>query len=444
MYTKRIPTLSCVSRVFELFRRLPAKSEFNASNSPFKRQHSLTLCNNRHLVVGGKVTFYSRCFRTYSRDFRKPDLRLGTGCFSLVTANYYINARSYVTVPQSAVGAPVVGHPSLKPRGGWSSRCCCYSTTVTADGRDKSEELRLEMLAKKIIEAARKRDVMAGSVPLKKVVALLETLHRQGFTLQPISNILSQQVQFLLDLDNMTPLTELLLSHGLRISSIVLFLEKVPFTEKNTSLKQMKISVDDSIKLFRTIGFKESDISTFLSTEPRVLLTNSKILSSVISQLKGLFSMSDVLYVLKCSPNVFCDPWIETRKKFDYVYFEMGYKQAAILNSFMFQHSVDHIEGRHKFLLRAGFFHDVREKDDPKINPNPPLSDVVDTPAAMFAKKFGGFRVEEYETFLEMREVEREEEHDISSESDEEENEEEEEEEVEETHKKKKKHLKRK
>lgn len=125
------------------------------------------------------------------------------------------------------------------------------------------------------------------------------------------------------------------------------------------------------------------------------------------------------------------DPWDETRKKFVYVYFVMGYKQPAMLKSSLFQHSYPYIVDRHQFLLRAGFFRSVREKDDPKLNPNPPLSDVLDTPNGVFAKMFGCFLPEEYTAYLNMRDVEREEEDDdISNTSDEEDEIEEEEDKI--------------
>lgn len=262
------------------------------------------------------------------------------------------------------------------------------------------------------------------------LLSQLTDLHRQGFPMDRVVDVLPLQLQLLQDPEGVTSLTGLLLSHGLTQDTIISILENLPIEDSGITLKNIHKLILNSLAYLRSVGFTDKDIRFFITSEPRVLFLNSKTCNKILAKLKGLFTSADALFVIKSSPNVLSDSWKETNEKFDYAYFTMGYKQQEIIKSSLFQHSLEHIQDRHVFLVRAGLFYPVKEKDDPKTNPNPPLSLVVDTPDSAFVRKFGVTGLQEYKAYLNIREGEREEleeEEDMSDEGTDEESEVEEE-----------------
>lgn len=148
-----------------------ALSVTNISNFLLKRR--LSFCNSHH-GVDYRVIYYSNTgnsFYSLNLGFLKSDTRPGRRCSSFVS-----NARrGFMTASHPKIaGVSFVSQPILKPRSGWSNECCCfYSGTAEGQGKPKDESLDLEVLAKKMLESAKKRDVMAASVPLRKAVALV-------------------------------------------------------------------------------------------------------------------------------------------------------------------------------------------------------------------------------------------------------------------------------
>uniref|UniRef100_A0A0B6ZNJ7 Uncharacterized protein n=2 Tax=Arion vulgaris TaxID=1028688 RepID=A0A0B6ZNJ7_9EUPU len=285
---------------------------------------------------------------------------------------------------------------------------------------ETNENPDFESIAKIVVEAAKKNNVMAGSVPLVKVGTLLKKLHSQGFLRDQCMEVLAKRLHLLDEPESLSQLTESLLLHGLKHEVVIDILNHIPFND-NISFANVQLLIEESLQHLRIMGFTERDVTTFLTSDSRILLTNSATRTLVFANLKGLFTTEDALHVLKKCPNVLSDPWRETNEKFDYAYFTMGYKQRNILKTQLFQHSLHHTQDRHIFLVRAGLFVYVKEKDDPKLNPNPALHDVIDTTNKYFATYLGNISLEEYNTYLKMREIEREEEEEFSDESDDEE-----------------------
>ena len=195
-------------------------------------------------------------------------------------------------------------------------------------------------------------------------------------------------------------------------------LETLPpeYCVQDRPLAEIPEMVNASVHQLRDLGFSSRNLSQLVSRSPHVVLVPTKSLVSVLRRLKGLFTKADAMKVAVACPSVFSQAWTETNKIFDYAFFTMGYTQPQLVQSEVLAFPLHKLQDRHIFLTRAGFFVQVKQKDDPRLNPNPPLRFVVAASDADFASEFGGLSQEEYGTFLAMRELEREEEEDADSE----------------------------
>ena len=62
---------------------------------------------------------------------------------------------------------------------------------------------------------------------------------------------------------------------------------------------------------------------------------------------------------------------------------------------------MDHIHARHMFVVRAGFFKKVKNKEA-QIDYNPTLDKILDPSDEEFARTFGGMTVTDYQAFKQL------------------------------------------
>ena len=117
-----------------------------------------------------------------------------------------------------------------------------------------------------------------------------------------------------------------------------------------------------------------------------------------LKTLQELFKSDDVLELTIKSPQIIFEDFETIQEKFDYVFHTMGISQRQMVFSNMFNYSLRHIQTRHAFLERAGFFKKIK-KDKGEINTNPLLQDIVGLSDKTFARKFGDMTELDYQTF---------------------------------------------
>ncbi|CAL1531979.1 unnamed protein product [Lymnaea stagnalis] len=281
-----------------------------------------------------------------------------------------------------------------------------FSTTSLA-----SDEPNFAMLATELLSTAKSFDVMAGSIPVGTVSALLKSLHMQGLSMQASTELLSRCVWLIKQHDDVIAIIELLKSYGLKSEITIAILKNIPYTfqEGSLPLSTLLNVISSSFENFRNLGLTEADVRMLLASDPDLLFKDPKTCRSVLRNLKGLLPATDAICVLRKSPNILSDPWTETQNKFHYAFFTMGCDLYQIMNSSLFSHSFEHIVNRHIYLIKTGFFVPVKKKNAAKLNPNPKLADVVDTSDELFVDKFGGMSIEEFSVYLEMMQLEHDE-----------------------------------
>ncbi|XP_060073105.1 transcription termination factor 4, mitochondrial-like [Ylistrum balloti] len=162
--------------------------------------------------------------------------------------------------------------------------------------------------------------------------------------------------------------------------------------------------ISEKIENLRELGFISPDILLVIEGLPEVLQMPMKAVQRRISDLEKLFKTKDVLDLIKKSPSILTEDLDVIKKKFDYVFHEMGITQRQIMYSSLFKHSLSHIRQRHVFLVRAGFYKKRVKKGE--INPNPILEDIVDISTRAFLKKYGNMTMSDYVAFCELFERE--------------------------------------
>lgn len=284
-----------------------------------------------------------------------------------------------------------------------------------------SDEPNFEMLAAEVLSKTKKFDVMAGSIPVGTVSALLKNLHTLGLPVQASSELLSSRLWLIRQQDDVIAVTKLLKSYGIKPEMIITIMKNIPYYFQDSSLPFSTLPniISNSFENFRNLGLTEADVRLLLASNPDVLFKNPKICRMVLRNLKGLLPLVDAICVLKKSPNVLSDPWTETHNKFDYAFFTMGCDLYQIMNSSLFSHSFEHIVNRHRYLIKTGFFVPVKKKNASKQNPNPPLYIIVDTPDQLFVDKFGGLSMEEFSVYLDIMKLELEKNELLDSDADE-------------------------
>lgn len=192
--------------------------------------------------------------------------------------------------------------------------------------------------------------------------------------------------------DGFIPVTDLLYRNGLTGRRICRLVTKHP--------KLLEIS-PDSIKQrmehFRNLGFTSSDILQVIERCPEIIAFPMKNMNARIKELEALFKTEDVRELVKKSPTVLFDGMSVIKAKFHYVFDVMGITQRQMMNSRLFSYTLKHIQRRHIFLVRSGFYKERKKKGE--INPNPFLSDIIDIPDEHFVRKYGKMSLLDYRAF---------------------------------------------
>ncbi|GFO25595.1 mterf domain-containing protein 2 [Plakobranchus ocellatus] len=274
----------------------------------------------------------------------------------------------------------------------------------------KCESSDFTAVAQEILDITRQQDVMASTLKLEVIVNLLQDLHGLGFSLPPSAKLFSGRLWLLQEPQTVISIAETILQQGFCPEVALDLLKHLPssYMTKEQPLAEIPEIINASLLQLRGLGLSGRNLLQLVGRRPEILFISPKTIRFVFNKLKGLFTASDAVKVAVTCPNVFSQRWAETNKLFDYAFFTMGYIQQQIVKSGVLACPFDKLQDRHLFLVRAGVFVKVKKKDDPRLNPNPLLQFVVKASDVNFALKSVGMSVDEYHTFLALRELERE------------------------------------
>ncbi|KAL3875951.1 hypothetical protein ACJMK2_033850 [Sinanodonta woodiana] len=283
-------------------------------------------------------------------------------------------------------------HPNLKwienVRYCHSATKSFESTAVTA--ADESEDLKT--FARMIVSEASQKDVMAQSVSVNSIIKQIETFLKLDFTRDQIQYVFITNPE-LLRRPDLHVIVEHLFEYGFTHQNIEQIISKVTNTEILSISK-----ITEVMNTMREFGFNEKSLLKALSSYPDIFNMNSQAVLTRVETLKKWFKTSDIVSLTKKYPNILFENMEVLQEKFDYVYHRMGVSQDQMKHTELFSFPLEHIQARHIYLERAGFFIKPKHRQGEK-NSNPLLKDIISTPDAVFAKRFGGLSIEDYRTF---------------------------------------------
>lgn len=182
---------------------------------------------------------------------------------------------------------------------------------------------------------------------------------------------------------------------GLNPSSVEKLLQKCPelCTVKETQLQQR-------IGNLRKMGFVEGSLQRVVAHYPQILTVPVKTVKHVVMFLREncLFTGQQVTELLRDSPAMVLEDLGQLEYKFQYVYFRMGVKQAAMIKSRLFRFPMDEVRCRHSFLERRGLYQ-TPDKKGQTVVINPTLDSILSVDQDTFLTEVAKASVEEYDVF---------------------------------------------
>lgn len=279
---------------------------------------------------------------------------------------------------------------------------CEYSevTKVKEEGFPTITKEQLQDIARQIRDKAGEIDKMVLSVPLRIVTQSLKTLTDNGFSVNECLNLASNPV-IIKNFSNFSTIYSALMQYGYEAVTVTQMFRKFP--ELVTLQEEQLVAQYESL---RGLGFTDGPLEHIVSQSPDILLTDLESVSARFSALNLYFKNSDVIRIFEKCPGVFREDVNEIDAKILYAKGKMDATNRQMLNSNFFQHSLAHIETRHTFVVRAGFWRIAKKKE---IHfENPLLKDILDTSDEEFVKTFGNMTVQDYATFKKLFEKEKE------------------------------------
>ena len=266
-------------------------------------------------------------------------------------------------------------------------------------------EGELQHIARQIRDKASEIDKMALSVPLRTVLQSVRTLIQSGFSVSECLDLASNPV-IIKHFSNFTTIYSTFTQYGYKPETVTQIFKKVP--DLITLNEQQFIAQYEALRL---LGFTDGPLETIVTQSPDILLTDPAKVQATFTLLKTNFTSPDVVKVFEQYQAVYKDDLKDVEAKLVFAKDYMDATNRQMLSSNFFQHSLAHIETRHMFVLRAGFWRVARKRD---IHfENPLLRDILDTTDEEFAKMFGNMTLQDYEVFKTL--FEKEKEHGIES-----------------------------
>ena len=152
------------------------------------------------------------------------------------------------------------------------------------------------------------------------------------------------------------------------------------------------------ILFLREFGYKERRFQQAVAECPQILYQKPDVICARLSNLSTIFVKADVQKMLKGGLSLLLEPAESLAEKMEYIYYDMGLREDAMVEANAPQYSLSHIRLRHQILLRAGLYDKPNNRGiSRRINPS--LSDILGRTDTQFVKKVAGVTLEEYKVF---------------------------------------------
>ena len=293
-----------------------------------------------------------------------------------------VHSEPMVSIPNSIFS-------KLKPG---FSRTYCKIAGVQEQGYENTSTDELFQLAKDIKLKAVENDKMASAISAHALLESLKILTGSGLSVEECLSLADDPI-IVQNLPDFTDVFSVLKEYGFPDKTVIKMIRQVP------DLLSLKVEdMTSKLESLRETGIGVDSVCVVVPEAPRILLEDVKDIESKIKNMREFFSANKVIELFEKSPELFLTDIKETEEKIKYALFKMDASYHQIIQSNLCSHTLKHIETRHMFAVRTGFFRTIKKKKG-QPNTNPPLKDIIDTSDEEFAKKFGSMTVQDYETF---------------------------------------------
>lgn len=228
-------------------------------------------------------------------------------------------------------------------------------------------------------------------------LSLIKQLEELGFTEDEMKMLISAQPELMnKPLNLWNDIVGSLYVGGFTKADILNILEKWP---KVLSMKKKEL--DNNILTWLRCGFGQSLLVDIITTNPSFLQVNSVFVSKRIKQYQLHFeSKKRVGKLFLIAPNTLEDSWRSICDKLNYLD-EFCTEKSDVVASGVLAHSLFHIQLRHEFLIRAGFYKRPQKNFRKQLSRNPKLTSIVNTSDKNFVNN-SGLSMFEYRVFEEI------------------------------------------
>ncbi|XP_036366580.1 transcription termination factor 4, mitochondrial isoform X3 [Octopus sinensis] len=257
-----------------------------------------------------------------------------------------------------------------------------------------------------IKEKATHVDKMIASVPDKTICSYITILEGLNMPLDGIKALLGDNPELLkIPVKNWQNVLKTLNDYGIKNKPMLKTLHNYPLI-----LGQNPNQLSTVFNSLRTLKISDNSLRQMITHNPEIVSFEPNLLVKRARELQTLFKMDDVILFIRKSPHILTEDWEMIRKKFNYVFSEMGITQPQMRYSNLFHHSLDHIRTRHLWVYRTGFFKKSKHKEEKQLNPR--LDTILDLSDKEFAEKFGNMSKKDYQTFCKLLQQEIEDDYD--------------------------------
>ena len=280
---------------------------------------------------------------------------------------------------------------------------CEQARTESVDKKAcvKIEPSELLQLAKDIRLRAAEIDKMILSLSPRSLQEPLKFLISRGVSVEECLS-LGNDPLIVKNLSEFSNILSVFIQFGFPEMTVIEMFRKLPELH---SLKED--SFISTFECLRSLGLTLDTLYVIIPLCPAIFREDLKNIQARFLKIREYFKQSSALRLLEKTPGLLLNNLEVTAAKIEYLLDQMVVSHGQILDSKAFSHSLRHIETRHTFVSRTGFFRVMKPKQG-QLYTNPSLKSIMDTSDGEFAKLFGNMSLLDYLTFKELFREEKE------------------------------------
>lgn len=158
-------------------------------------------------------------------------------------------------------------------------------------------------------------------------------------------------------------------------------------------------SMQQHVDSVQSLGFKTTELKDIIIEEPRVLLSEPRVMRNNYLNLLNQLGNCDGRIAAQFSPNTLIENQLVTNEKIAYCTLEMCLPKQMIAKSKILKCDLRLMRTRHSFAYRSGYYKKVNPKNKEALAENPKISELLFSSNEKFLSICKGLTLEEYVIF---------------------------------------------